>query len=447
MTSHPRISCVAVFSTIVWVCLSLLLVLSLAPAQGQSGLSSRSPMGAFLNGKFPSTTPGTAYTAQDVFPALRFENPIDLVQRPYSPEIWVICQGGTLWCFDKLNPTAKLLVLDLSDVTVDQNEGDGDSGLLGLAFHPEFGQAGKPGRGYIYLYYSYRPAGETYGPYSYNRLSRFTLADGASTIARCSELVLINQFDRKTWHNGGDLFFDNEGFLYISNGDEGDGIPGAEFSNSQKINDGLFSGVLRIDVDMIPTRSHPIRRQPRSPAAPPAGWPASYTQNYHIPNDNPWVNADGSTLEEFYAIGLRSPHRMGYDRVTEKAVIADTGHDVMEEVDVLASGANYQWPYMEGTATGPQTYRRGPGVETAPIHTYSARVRDGSISIGGEVYRGADHTANLGGKYVFGDFMTGNVWALGWLEPGAPRRHLLTVPAGTDYRGLAGFGTDAEGEV
>jgi uncharacterized repeat protein (TIGR03806 family) len=319
--------------------------------------------------------------------------------------------------------------------------------LLGIAFHPEFGQAGKAGRGYVYLYYCYRPAGQTYGPYSYNRLSRFTLADGATAISRSSELVLINQFDRKTWHNGGDLFFDNDGYLYISNGDEGDGIPGAEFSNSQKINDGLFSGVLRIDVDMIASRSHPIRRQPRSPATPPAGWPASYTQNYFIPNDNPWVNADGSALEEFYAIGLRSPHRMGYDRVTDKALIADTGHDVMEEVDVLARGANYQWPYMEGTATGPQTYRRGPGVETPPIHTYSSRVKDGSVSIGGEVYRGANHAADLDGKYIFGDFMSGNVWALDWQATGAPRRHLLTVPAGVNYRGLSGFGTDAEGEI
>jgi hypothetical protein len=118
MISRPRVSSSDAFSTIVWVCLSLLLVLSLAPAQGQSA---RSPLGAFLNGKFPSTTPGRAYAASDAFPALRFEDPIDLVQRPYTPEIWVICQGGQLWCFDKLNPTAKYLVLDLSDVTVSHN--------------------------------------------------------------------------------------------------------------------------------------------------------------------------------------------------------------------------------------------------------------------------------------------------------------------------------------
>lgn len=422
-------------------------VLLASQAAGQSGLSSRQPSGPYLNGRLPSQAPGAGYKATDVFPALRFKDPIQLIQRPYTPEIWVICQGGEIWAFDKLNPASKRLLLDLSATTVDHHEGNGDSGLLGIALHPEFGQAGMPRRGYIYLCYSFRPAGNGYGPYSYNRLSRFTMEDGASAINPASEMVLVNQFDRKTWHNGGDLFFGTDGFLYFSNGDEGDAIPGAEFSNSQKIDDGLFSGVMRIDVDMNPARSHPIRRQPRSSGPPPPGWPGTYTQNYFIPNDNPWQDPGGSVLEEFYAIGLRSPHRLGFDRVTGKTVFADTGHDQMEEIDVLAKGANYQWPYMEGVATGPVTTRRGPGIETPPIHTYGDRTVSGPVSIGGHVYRGQDLAGDLAGKYIFGDFGTGNVWSLAWQTAGAPRRHLVTLPAGLGYRGLSGFGQDAEGEI
>ncbi len=421
----------------------------LAPSvRAQSGLASRQPIGAFLNGSLPDRIPGTAYTAGDVFPLLRFKDPIKMVPRPGSAgELWVICQDGEVWSFDKSNPSGKTLVLDIKDICVGHGDGDGDSGLLGIAFHPQFGQSGSGNRGYIYLCYAYRQASAGYGPNSYFRLSRFTLPDGATQITRSSEQVLINQYDRKTWHQGGDIFFGGDGFLYISSGDEGDSIPGGgEESNSQKINDGLFSGVLRIDVDRDASRSHAIRRQPRSSAAPPSGWPATFTQNYFVPNDNPWLAADGSRLEEFWAIGFRSPHRMTMDPVTGKVLICDTGHDVMEEVDVVVKGANYEWAFKEGTAVGPITNRIGPGVQTAPIHTYSERTVDGSAALGGYVYRGTDHASDLDGKYVFGDFVSGNVWALDWQAATVTRRKLLTVPAGTGYRGLSGFGLDAQGE-
>lgn len=426
---------------------AMMVLLPSAHLVGQSGISSRQPIGPFLNGHLPSATPGTAYVAVDVFPALRFEDPIKMVPRPGSTQLWVIGQDGFVWAFDPNAPTTKMLMLDISDVTVGHGEGEGDSGLLGIAFHPQFGQAGSPNHGYIYLYYSFRPADASWSTLSYNRLSRFTLPDGASQINRASEQVLINQFDQKTWHNGGDMFFGPDGFLYLVNGDEGADIPGGALSNSQKVDSGLFSGVLRIDVDRDPARSHPIRRQPVGSATPPNGWPATYSQNYYVPNDNPWIAPNGSVLEEFYAIGLRSPHRMSFDPVTGSALISDTGNGTMEEINVLAKGVNYQWAYMEGTETGLVPGVHGPGTEAAPLHVYSERIVDGSAVIGGHVYRGAAHVADLGGDYVFGDFISGKVWALKWQQAGTPRRWLLTLPRGADFGGLSGFGVDAASEL
>src|SRR5207249_762088 len=124
-------------------------------------------------------------------------------------------------------------------------------------------------RGYIYLFYQYS-ATPTPGPGrpprttpSYNRLSRFTVPDNSSVADPNSELVLIDQYDEDVWHNGGSMFFNpDDGFLYLSLGDEG-GFD-AQYGNTQLINKALFSGVIRIDVDSDPSRSHPIRRQPQT---------------------------------------------------------------------------------------------------------------------------------------------------------------------------------------
>lgn len=420
-------------------------------ARAQQGLASRQPIGAFLNGHLPSNTTDAGYKVVDAFPAMRFENPIRVAQQPGTNQLWVLCQSGEIWSFDKTNPTTKTLVLDIKDRCVGHDEGEGDSGLLGIAFHPQFGQPGSPKRGYVYLWYSYRPvSGWNY--YSYNRLSRFTLADGATTISPSTEQVLINQYDRKTWHNGGGMFFGADGFLYISAGDEGDGphdfTGSGTYSNSQKINDGLFSGVFRIDVDMNSATSHAIRRQPKSSATPPSGWPASYSQNYYIPNDNPWLSTSGKYLEEFYAIGLRSPHSLSLDSVTGTALVSDTGRDQQEEIDVLAKGANYQWAFLEGTATGPITNVVGPGTSTAPVHIYGNRTVDGSALIGGSVYRGSQFASDLGGKYVFGDFISNKVWALDWQTPGAARRWLVTVPRiPGSSTGITALSVDAQNEI
>ncbi len=418
----------------------------LSPAQtappAQPG-AARSPLWPWLGNKMPAATPGTpgGFSVADAFPNLTFQNPVKMLPRPGAPgELWVVGREGHVWSFQN-NPaaTVKTLVLDLSAITM----GWGDSGLLGFAFHPEFGQAGSPNRGNVYAAYNFIPDGADTGPgRSYNRLSRFTLADGATRIERASEFVLINQFDRHAWHNQGDLFFGADGFLYVGLGDEG--ALDNTYGNAQRLDRGLFSGVLRIDVDQNPARSHPIRRQPQAGASAPAGWPATFTQGYFIPNDNPWQDAGGGVLEEFWAIGLRNPYRMSRDPVSGQVFIGDVGQSGMEEVNMLAKGANYQWAFREGTLAGPSAPPASvTGAAIAPYWSYPHQ--DGNrCVIGGHVYRGAAHAAELGGQYVFGDFMSGRVWAMRWQGLATPE--VRQIASTTGYS-LSGFGLDHNQEI
>jgi glucose/arabinose dehydrogenase len=237
------------------------------------------------------------------------------------------------------------VVLDLSG----RVQVDGDSGLLGVAFHPEFGQPDSPNREFVYVFYRYTPDPSEIDR-AYCRLSRFSWSGGLASINPASEQVLINQYDRHNWHNGGGLFFGNDGFLYVSVGDEG-GTNDA-FDSAQRRDRGLFAGILRIDVDQDASRSHPIRRQPVDPVPPPPGWPSSFTRGYFIPDDNPWPSPAGTELEEFWAIGARSPYRMTIDRPTGRIWTGDVGQSAEEEINVVGRGDNFQWPFREGTRAG-----------------------------------------------------------------------------------------------
>jgi uncharacterized repeat protein (TIGR03806 family) len=330
-------------------------------------------------------------------------------------------------------------------------QGWDDCGLLAFAFHPDFNRTGKR---FVYVWYHYSPAPvvdparpPSFTP-GYDRLSRFTVPEGSLVADRNSEQVLINQFDHNLWHEGSGMAFGPDGFLYLSVSDEG--AANDFYNNTQTIRGKIFSGVLRIDVDQDPVRSHPIRRQPLPESDLPPGWTEnSYTTNYFIPNDNPFVDPGGNQLEEFWAVGLRNPHRMTLDSVTGRFWIGDVGQDTWEEVDILERAANYQWSYMEGShpvkdKTKPNDFI---GVERPPIYEYEHGPM-GNCIIGGYVYRGTQFTKELGGKYIFGDNGSGRLWAMTWNGTDPPTvNYLCNMPPGVNYTGLSSFGIDDKNEL
>jgi uncharacterized repeat protein (TIGR03806 family) len=227
------------------------------------------------------------------------------------------------------------------------------------------------------------------------------------------------------------------GFLYFTVGDDEDG------SNAQRIDHNLFGGLFRIDVDCRGGNiSHAIRNQPAN----------GHTANYFIPNDNPFVGRENA-LEEYYGLGLRSPHRMTYDAPTGRIFIGDVGDAQREEIDIIEPtdppGLNFQWPLIEGL--------RGDlnppyiGVNKRPVIDYDHG--QGNAVIGGLAYRGKRWADDLGGHYIFGDNGYGKIWALDERTNPPSKTLLCLFPfgpgpnSGSNYTGLSSFGVDHQGEL
>lgn len=410
------------------------------------GLTSRPSFTAYNGGTLPPTAPtfSGSWSTVPAFNNLTFINALGITQMPGTNNMVVWEREGRVYTFDKnANTSTKTLALDITA----KCQGWDDSGLLALAFHPNFG-SGPSNNRYVFIYYTWVTPGTVTGsstvrPATFkanrDRLARFVVnSDG--TIDPASETIFIDQVSQSVWHNGGGMFFHpDNGFLYLTNGDD------AQASvNTQRIDRGLYSGVLRIDVDQRGgSISHPIPRQPQ-----PAG---SITQNYYIPNDNPFVG-QANAIEELFCIGLRSPHRMTVDPVSKRIFIGDVGLASWEEIDVINPGEsalNFQWDKVEGNngdLTAPYI-----GTNRRPIIHYSHS--EGSAVIGGYVYRGSEFAADLAGKYIFGDNGTGNIWYLDESTTPATKVQLAQLPngsgpsAGSNYIGLSSFGVDSSNEL
>ena len=487
-TFQHRAVCAAAIALSIWVPVRV---------SGQSGLDGPQAAGSFFNGKFPALTPGPTggWTVVDAFPNLRFIDPAKLVAEPRSNRLHVLGKDGFISSFEnQAASAAKTTVLDIRR----RVQATDNTGLTGLAFHPDFGLTGSPNRGYFYVFYYYSPQSkylpgtDTDGiakppPWVSNqgdetlthtciRLSRFTIPDGSSAANPESELVLLQQFDRQAWHNGGSLCFGQDGFLYFCTGDEG--LDSDYYRSMQRFNERLWGGVFRIDVDKNPAKSHPIRCQPRFvpdaygvPAAV-LGANHTYSQEYFIPNDNPWQDPSGNQLEEYWAIGVRSPHTMTCDPLTGQFWLGDVGQADWEEVNLIVKGGDYQWPYREGRdAFVDQDWGRGalvkthtlPSSQQPPIwdyhHSNAVNVsrgvgsnREGTSVIGGYVYRGAQHGTALDGKYLLSDHGNPSVSHLWALTPGtggaaATVEHLTDMPSGGFHSNIAAWGRDHAGEV
>jgi glucose/arabinose dehydrogenase len=381
------------------------------------------------------------WSTEPAFPNLTFDDPITMEQAPRTNTLYVAEREGKIYAFENEAQTeTKVLALDLSSVT----QGEGDSGLLGMAFHPEFGLPGSPNSNYVYVHYAFSETPPITGTRpspaipSISRLARFTVDPATSIISLSSELVLIDQHDDDLNHQGGAMFFHpGDGFLYLAVGDEGGAL--CDLQNCQSIGKDLFAGVLRIDVDMRGgTVSHPIVLQPLT----------GTTANYYIPNDNPFVG-QSDVLEEFFALGLRSPHRMTFDAVDGLAWIGDVGQGQREEIDVLQAGANFQWPNSEGyLLRQPMPLDPLIGTWTDPVVDLARD--EATCVIGGYVYR-ANNFPELQGRYVFGDYLTGQVWSLAYEVDGsgvqAKDIEVLLPPGAVPGGSITSFAVDATGEL
>ncbi len=358
-------------------------------------------MTPFLNGMLPTRAP-VPWKLSKLYNGMEFDSEIltRIKQVPGENKFLVLGLEGKVWLFDGLDlkPEPKL-VLDISWKVPFKG-----SGLSGVAFHPKFTEVGNPHYREIFLYYS---MGDEELSYHHAILAKYRFSPNLDSILETSEEILIQQYDRSYEHDGGALFFDNEGYLHLTIGDEGSPHT-RKLENSQSIENKLFGGLIRIDVDMDENRSHPIRRQPLQHQDRDEGVPGTFTQNYYIPNDNPWIDNSGGHLEEFYAIGLRSPFTAFYDTIDNEIWIADVGDGKWEELSIITAGSNAMWPYFEGPEQQAEIEDDIIGDPTDPVHFYG-RIQGNTI-IGGFLYRGSKYP-ELNGSFIFGDFGSGNIWS------------------------------------
>ena len=351
----------------------------------------------------PTAPAGLKLRLVDAFGGMTFTRPVGLIHADDgSGRLFVVEQPGRIIVLgDASDHPKKSVFLDIRDKVYDRGW---EQGLLGLAFHPDFEQNG-------YFYVNYTTERTTV-------IARYQ-ADPAhpDRADPDSELVLM-EFDQPyPNHNGGQLAFGPDGYLYIATGDGGSG--GDPQGNGQNLKT-LLGKILRIDVD----------RQ-------------SGSRNYAIPPDNPFAgNRDGSR-EEIYAYGLRNPWRFSFDPATGWLWAADVGQNAVEEIDIIENGRNYGWNVMEGSLChNPRTGCKTDGF-TLPVWEYQPLGGSGGASVtGGYVYRGKE-IPELAGKYVFSDFMDGRMWVLEYDGKSPARVTELDIRQPE----ISSFGVDERGEL
>ena len=334
---------------------------------------------------------------ESVFPALAFDRMVGMQYIDAVPDrLYVVLQEGRIVTVpDDINADSHRVFLDLRDRV---SRGGNEEGLLGLAFDPDY-----QGNGYFYVYYS------AAGPRR-SVLSRFSALDGRADPD--SERVVLEVDQPYSNHNGGEIAFGPDGFLYVALGDGGSA--GDPFGHGQNLAT-LLGSILRIDVSKI-----------------------DEIGGYVVPEDNPFVDEPGAR-PEIWAWGLRNPWRFSFDRLNGDLWTADVGQNRLEEVDLILPGANYGWNIMEGSECYADPGCSPVGLEL-PLAEYGRG--DGCSVTGGYVYRG-DRLPSLYGAYIYGDFCSGKIWALR-ISSGVVIEH--RVIADTDLQ-IASFAEGPDGEV
>ncbi len=313
-----------------------------------------------------------------------------------SNRLFVLEQQGQI----KIIEDGKLLDQPFLDIRTLVRSG-GERGLLGIAFHPNYAE-----NGFFYVNYTREQQGlETV-------IARFKISSPGR--AEPDSLKILMTFSQPFGnHNGGQLAFGPDGYLYIATGDGGSG--GDPQDNSQNLNN-LLGKILRIDVDN--------------------GEP------YAIPADNPFVGQN-ETRPEIWTYGLRNPWRFSFDRATGDLFISDVGQNSLEEINWQeasgSGGENYGWRRMEGGNCFNPSENCNDGSLVLPIIEYPTNL--GCAVTGGYRYRGAIN--ELAGQYIYGDYCGGQLWGAIQNADGSWSSQLLMD---TSLR-ISTFGEDEAGEI
>lgn len=334
--------------------------------------------------------------------ATGFNSTVDLTNAG-DERLFVVEQTGRIKIIDENGNTLPDNFLNIQNKI---SSGGGEQGLLGLTFHPDYAN-----NGFFYVNY-------TSGNLN-TRISRFSVTANDPNIADPNSEVVLLEFDQPFGnHNGGDLAFGPDGYLYIGTGDGGAG--GDPQGNSQN-RQNFLGKLLRLDV-------------------------TTNFSAYTIPSDNPFVG-DASTLDEIWAFGIRNPWRWSFDQLTGDIWMGDVGQNNREEINFQPAsstgGENYGWNCREGfiAFNDPASACSGVTDFTEPIFDYPTGNTVGCSVTGGIRYRGCEYPA-LYGKYVFGDFCSGRFWTTDNVNG-----VWVTEVAFNSNLSISGFGEDVHNEL
>ena len=397
---------------------------------GLACLANTLPLGS-LHAAEPSMAKGVdqsplaSVQIAEAFPKLAFDRPVVVTHAgDGSNRLFVVGQKGMIWVLPGDGKVEEPPVFMELEDKVAYDDRMNEEGLLGMAFHPKFKENGE-----FFLYYTSKAEEHL------SVISRFK-ANKERTKAEVSSEEVLMTIKQPFWnHNGGTLEIGKDGHLYIALGDGGKGDD--PLQSGQDLST-IFGKILRIDIDH------------KSPGLP-----------YAIPRDNPFAgtpNARG----EIYALGVRNPWRISFDRESGDLWCADVGQNLWEEISIIPKGGNLGWSKREATHVarpGAKTFEENDLAPKSadfvdPIWEYPHTDAWGKSITGGQVYRGSQ-LPQLKGYYLYGDYVSGKVWALkadkSWKvtenRPVAWPSALPIVTFGEDEKGEVYFSSTTGGRI
>lgn len=402
--------------------ITLLISMVLVAGRGDTAVSAQTQQPQSSDG-------GPTIVANSI--ASGFNNPVAIANADDN-RLFIVEQSGVIRIIDTNSSIVSTPFLDITDRVDD----GGEQGLLGLAFDPDYAN-----NGYFYVNYNYCTIsscdnGSSATTTLFTRVSRFSVTADPYVADPNSEVNFLEIQQPYGNHNGGDLAFGPDGYLYIGMGDGGSGgDPEMRAQNEEN----LLGAMLRIDVSA------------QAGTVPDCGTVVGGgTPPYTIPTNNPYVADADNKCDEIWSIGLRNPWRFSFDAETGDLFIGDVGQSAREEVDFQPAnstgGENYGWGCREGFIAYGGNSGKFPCNDSGivatmidPIFDYNRTI--GRTVSGGYVYRGSDYP-ELVGTYIVGDYILSNFWTLEYNDPNWDQTGPFTL--GVNNPSTFGEGCDNE---